>query len=237
MDDLSYNEETMDINILNLKSNDFFCNKQNNFLKIESQAETNFNQHANLKEKTETFVYIQMELCALTLQKWLEEKPYKKRMKLTSNYFHQIVNAVNYLHTKGLIHCDLKPNNIFLTSKGHIKIGDFGLVQKVKKYASIKSENGTFFYMSPERRKNQPFDFKSDIYSLGIILFDMLLTFKTTMERHRILCDLIDNNNFPAQLSLNQKDLIKSMLSLKPQDRPNCSELKQLLNSIFWDVK
>ena len=76
------------------------------------------------------------------------------------------------LHDKKILHRDLKSANIFLTANKTIKIGDFG-ISKVLDNTSAKTFVGTPYYLSPEVCENRPYDFKSDLWSLGCILYEM----------------------------------------------------------------
>jgi translation initiation factor 2-alpha kinase 3 len=107
--------------------------------------------------------------------------------------------------TQGLIHRDLKPSNIFFAPDGAIKIGDFGLVTAMAEEASYSpmspernvvcgggfspfqrthtDQVGTQLYMSPEQIEGQPYNHKVDIYSLGLILVELLWPLSTQMEQ------------------------------------------------------
>lgn len=108
----------------------------------------------------------------------------------------QIVEGLNHIHSQGIIHRDLKPANIFLDSKEDVKIGDFGLAisgeKKVLEASTSTMDGddsitrpgvGTPFYTSPEQEKEGHLNEKVDIYSLGIIFFEMCYAFSTGMER------------------------------------------------------
>lgn len=91
--------------------------------------------------------------------------------------FKQMLSALNSAHRAGIIHRDIKPNNVMINSEGVVKVTDFGLA-KDKQYLGntiTLSTGGTLFYMSPEQVKDLSFtDYRSDIYSLGITLYEML---------------------------------------------------------------
>lgn len=88
----------------------------------------------------------------------------------------QIAEGLAAAHGAGIVHCDVKPDNIAVTSKGLVKIMDFG-VAKLKETPSIDyigSAPGTLFYMSPEQAQREQIDHRSDIFSFGIVLYEML---------------------------------------------------------------
>lgn len=150
------------------------------------------------------YLYIQMQLCQKeSLKEWLnlnQKRVYKDMLDI----FSQILDAVEYVHLRKLIHRDLKPSNIFFSLDGLIKVGDFGLVKDIEStfdcdhsrrsvtssYKGHTKEVGTTLYMSPEQSEGRMYDYKVDIYSLGIILFELLVPFSTAMERIKTLTDL-----------------------------------------------
>ena len=86
----------------------------------------------------------------------------------------QISTALDYAHQKGIVHRDIKPANIILTPTGQVKITDFGIARIEDTQQTIDGMVlGTPLYMSPEQAKGQPIDGRSDLYSLGVILYDL----------------------------------------------------------------
>ena len=168
------------------------------------------------------YLYIQQELCQKrTLQEWLRQTKDRNLLQVVK-FFAQIVEAVEYIHLNKLIHRDLKPGNIFLASsvdsecasddKMTVKIGDFGLAttavsrfdgealtpdgDNIPVRVNLTGQVGTHLYMSPEQSRKQPYDFKVDIYSLGLIFFELLVPFSTDMERYDTLTR-VRKMNFP----------------------------------------
>ncbi|XP_058455299.1 eukaryotic translation initiation factor 2-alpha kinase-like [Malaya genurostris] len=193
------------------------------------------------------YLYIQMQLCRKqSLKEWLSLNDLTARQDKIIPIFEQIVNAVEYVHLKGLIHRDLKPSNIFFSLDGRIKIGDFGLVTDSSDLQYDNDHNlpgmimvtgtkdrhtrqvGTQLYMSPEQLKGLPYDYKVDIYSLGLILFELLVSFGTEMERI-VTLKHVRKDQFPSNFEKTYTDeyqLLKLMLSDTPGNRPTTFGIK-----------
>ena len=91
------------------------------------------------------------------------------------NWFIEICEAIKYIHNKNILHRDLKELNIFLTSNNNIKLGDFGLAKQLNANNNVAfTMVGTIIYESPEILNGRPYDKKSDIWSLGVILYHLL---------------------------------------------------------------
>jgi TolB-like protein/Tfp pilus assembly protein PilF len=88
----------------------------------------------------------------------------------------ELCGALAAAHGKGIIHRDIKPDNIMITSRGSVKIMDFGLASFKDKIMSATSEavSGTYSYMSPEQARGEPVDFRSDLFSVGVVLYQMV---------------------------------------------------------------
>ena len=101
------------------------------------------------------------------------------------NLFHQMIDAIEYVHSQGLIHRDIKPSNFMVTQEGSIKLLDFGIAKNLNDGAvdytktSMAQQMGTPMYMSPEQVRNTAeITEKSDIYSLGVVLWQMVMNKK-----------------------------------------------------------
>lgn len=121
-------------------------------------------------------VYIAMEfLEGIPLYDILQERCLKA--KDVVEFGIQIAMALNYAHEKGVIHRDIKPSNITVAPDGRIKITDFGIARIEDSLAALQTQTGEIMgtpaYMSPEQALGQPVDGRSDIFSLGIVLYEM----------------------------------------------------------------
>ena len=90
------------------------------------------------------------------------------------DWFTQICLSIKHIHDRKILHRDLKSQNIFLTKNDLIKLGDFGIA-KCLEFTMQKASTfiGTPYYLSPEIVQNLPYSFKSDIWSLGVLLYEM----------------------------------------------------------------
>uniref|UniRef100_A0A673YE43 Eukaryotic translation initiation factor 2-alpha kinase 3 n=1 Tax=Salmo trutta TaxID=8032 RepID=A0A673YE43_SALTR len=193
------------------------------------------------------YLYIQMQLCRKdTLKDWMSQRclPEHRERSQCLGIFLQISEAVHFLHSKGLMHRDLKPSNIFFTVDDVVKVGDFGLVTAMDQeededdsgpltpmpsYARHTGQVGTKLYMSPEQLSGDLYSHKVDIYSLGLILFELLCPFRTQMERVRTLTE-VRGLQFPAVFAKNnvqELGMVRSMLSLNPAERPEAADITE----------
>ncbi|KAL0983668.1 hypothetical protein UPYG_G00131050 [Umbra pygmaea] len=200
------------------------------------------------------FLYIQMELCDLkNLKVWIDERNAHRmpnRREESLYITQQIVNGVEYIHSKKLIHRDLKPPNIMfgMSDKGLgdqlvIKIGDFGLVTAEdnddnENLLERTKHTGTRSYMAPEQRNHISYDRRVDIYALGLIYFELLYNL-SGMEKAKVWEEIKSQRlpqRFQTQFTIEHK-LIESMLSPNPEHRPDARQLKMDLQSITVHVQ
>ncbi|XP_041376124.1 eukaryotic translation initiation factor 2-alpha kinase 1-like isoform X2 [Gigantopelta aegis] len=230
----------------------------------ESAVEEAENADESCLLMTNVILYIQMELCSLTLSDWMKKRNTDIHAdssggEMSINHdnmhiFNQILRGVDFIHSQGLMHRDLKPKNIFLQGLDlHVKIGDFGLatedfqgsngestiltpspaVKELFVFEHHTSEVGTYTYAAPEQREGRIYDSKCDIYSLGVIFFEQYQCFTTEMERHKQIKDLRAGNlpqefvdNWPSQAKA-----VKEMTKSFPQERPTAKSL--LMSDLF----
>ncbi len=87
----------------------------------------------------------------------------------------EVADALQYGHDRGVIHCDVKPQNVLIDARGHAKLVDFGISQSLAATSALTSSvSGTAGYVAPEQLEGVPLDGRADIYSLGTVLYEML---------------------------------------------------------------
>ena len=166
------------------------------------------------------------------IQKQREKKsPFTEKEII--NYLTQICLALNHIHKKKIIHRDLKSGNIFLTKSGLVKLGDFGIAKGFKNtWEKAKTKVGTPYYLSPEIINSKPYDSKSDIWALGVLLYEMM-TFKMPFNASSLpsLSLKIIKGYYPSPPTSYSKDLIdlvKKCLNLDPKKRPSVENILRL---------
>ncbi|KAL0819440.1 hypothetical protein ABMA28_007545 [Loxostege sticticalis] len=223
---------------------EFEVDSQNQSLTVPSEnvPETPRPQSVRLHQ----VLYIQMEFCEKhTLRQAIDNGLWQEHFRAW-RLFREIVEGLAHVHQRGMIHRDLKPVNIFLDSNDHVKIGDFGLATKaftaipVDEKAkpeeiggSLTGQVGTALYVAPELLQEAGkviYNQKVDIYSLGIILFEMFHPIATGMERMKVLTDLRARDvrmpqGFLSEENAKQIHVIRWLLDHDASLRPTCAEL------------
>ena len=119
--------------------------------------------------------YIVMELIeGITLKQYLEKKGCLN-WRETLHFAMQIAKALEHAHSRGIVHRDIKPHNIMILKDGSIKVADFGIARIASAQSTLTREAlGSVHYISPEQAKGAWVDDRSDLYSLGVVMYEML---------------------------------------------------------------
>ncbi len=151
----------------------------------------------------------------------------------------QCVESLYYLHSKGFVHCDVKPDNFLVSRHGEVKLIDFTISQKVAKGLSKlfafkkKTIQGTRSYMSPEQINGLSLDGRSDVYSMGCVMYELVtgrppftgVSPNDLLNKHisaQIPSPLVVNDNVTSEYA----NLVRNMMAKKPEGRPES----------MWDV-
>jgi len=182
-------------------------------------------------------IYIIMEYCkggdmAQIIRKCIKECTYIQESMIWK-IFSQILQAINICHTRKqgkILHRDIKPGNIFLDSYNNAKLGDFGL-SKILSIGNCfaQSHVGTPYYMSPELIKENKYNEKCDIWSLGCLIYEMA-ALKPPFEAstHLLLAKKITLGKFeriPIRYSEDLQSIIEKMLKINQNERPSAELL------------
>ena len=119
--------------------------------------------------------YIVMELIdGITLKQYMEKKG-TLNWKETLHFAMQIAKALEHAHGRGIVHRDIKPHNIMLLKNGAVKVTDFGIARLMSQSNTLTKEAlGSVHYISPEQAKGGRVDNRSDLYSLGVVMYEMM---------------------------------------------------------------
>ncbi len=146
------------------------------------------------------------------------------------SYFRQITNAIDYLHQHDIIHRDIKPENIMITNNDVLKLTDFGLSKRCKKDDFCDTYCGTTDYLAPEIASERSYNYFVDIWSLGVLLYEMLYgdaPFYSTNKK-KIISNIRNvKYTFPHDVDEFAQDLITKILRKKPRERLQIEQILQ----------
>ena len=177
---------------------------------------------------TDKYVFLILELCETDLYSYINNNEINEED--TKFIIKQIIEAIKYIMDNNIVHRDLKPHNILInTPTKIIKICDFGFAKEFKDTLLSNTFCGSPLYMAPELLQNQKYNIKSDIWSLGIIMYQIVM--KNHPFKSNNISDLIHkiNNNKPiltgSPFSYECKELINKLLIVDYEERLDWHEL------------
>lgn len=120
--------------------------------------------------------YIVMELVdGITLKQYMERRGGYLNWKESLHFAMQIAKALEHAHNQGIVHRDIKPHNVMILKNGSAKVTDFGIARIMSSQSTLTKEAlGSVHYISPEQAKGGRVDNRSDLYSLGVVMYEML---------------------------------------------------------------
>ncbi len=178
--------------------------------------------------------YIVMELIdGITLKQYMEKKG-TLNWKETLHFGMQIAKALEHAHSRGIVHRDIKPHNVMVLKNGSVKVTDFGIARIMSKSNTLTKEAlGSVHYISPEQAKGGRVDIRSDLYSLGVVMYEMM-TGRAPYDGESPVAVAIQhiNGGAPMPSTLNPnipgglEQIIMKAMALNPDERySNATEM------------
>jgi serine/threonine protein kinase len=191
--------------------------------------------HPNIVHLEDSFVdnlhyYLVMEVVTGgDLADFIHNSQSQCRERVAAGLFFQIVSGIQYCHSRGVAHRDLKPQNILLTKDHDVKIADFGLCHFHSPDSAMKTICGTAVYLAPECLTGGKYDgFARDIWSLGVILYELVTReFPWTIENGPLMYKQILSGKYPMPKNASPicTELIARLLKVRPTDRPTAAQI------------
>jgi len=166
--------------------------------------------------KDRKYLYMLMESC-LGGELWTILRDRGNFDDSTTRFYTScVVEAFDYLHSRGIIYRDLKPENLLLDAVGYVKLVDFGFAKKLQVGRKTWTFCGTPEYVAPEVILNKGHDISADYWSLGVLMFELLtgtppFTGTDPMKTYNIILKGIDAIDFPRNITARAKELIKKL--------------------------
>ncbi|CAG9320770.1 unnamed protein product [Blepharisma stoltei] len=202
--------------------------------------------HTNIIKYLDSFIADNELLIAI---EWAEKGDLKRIIKRAQieessieeskiwEYMYQIASALKHMHDKRIMHRDLKPANIFISADNSLKLGDLGLGRYLSSQTiEAFSRVGTPLYMSPEVLKGNGYDWKSDVWSLGCVVYELACLrspFKQEDQKMSLydLFNTINKGEFPPlpdRYSEELRQLVNSMIQIDPKNRLSIDQIVEL---------
>jgi serine/threonine protein kinase len=189
--------------------------------------------------ENEKYIYIIMEYCpGGDLFSYIEKRDFKIKEERAAEIVHKLCTTVYFLHQYGIVHRDLKPENILMmdqTDNADIRLVDFGLGKMLGPGEKCDEPFGTFSYVAPEVLQEKPYDFKVDLFAIGIITYLLVAGFlpfdDEDSEKEIARQTVYDPTPFPKKIwdniSQEAKMFVDNLLSKDPEKRMNLQEVLQ----------
>ncbi|XP_028402383.1 uncharacterized protein LOC114525324 [Dendronephthya gigantea] len=184
-------------------------------------------------------IWIEMEYAdGGTLAQYLTKLDREMEEKEILKMFYEMALALQCIHQHKILHRDMKTQNIFLTLEGHVKLGDFGISKQLGNTKSnANTVLGTPYYISPEICEGRDYNEKSDIWSLGCVLYEMANKQKTFESTNlpALVNKIVKGQFAPIRGNYSQdfKALVRDCLQIEPQYRPDASELVSRVHELL----
>ncbi|XP_059170434.1 cGMP-dependent protein kinase 1-like isoform X2 [Physella acuta] len=192
--------------------------------KIMMEADSTFITKLHKTFRDKKYVYMLMEVC-LGGELWTILRDRGHFDDLTARFCVAcVLEAFSYLHAKGIIYRDLKPENLLLDARGYVKLVDFGFAKKIGVGKKTWTFCGTPEYVAPEIILNKGHDHSADYWSLGILMFELLngtppFSGSDPMRTYNIILKGVDHIEFPKKISRSAHVLIKKLCRDNPMER------------------
>lgn len=178
---------------------------------------------------TDKIQFIVMEYVdGITLKEYIEQRGEPLTYKETVHFIPQVLLALQNAHDKGIVHRDIKPQNIMISGDGTIKIMDFGIARLARSEIHTEQQQaiGSVHYISPEQAQGAPTDMRADIYSTGIMMYEMLsgcLPFEGTKPEEiaikQISCEAVPLNVVNPSVPEGLVAITKKAMEKDPKQR------------------
>ncbi|XP_035255540.1 cGMP-dependent protein kinase 1-like isoform X2 [Anguilla rostrata] len=191
---------------------------------IMQEAHSDFIVRLYRTFKDSKYLYMLMEAC-LGGELWTILRDRGSFEDATTRFYTAcVVEAFSYLHSKGIIYRDLKPENLILDHRGYAKLVDFGFAKKIGFGKKTWTFCGTPEYVAPEIILNKGHDISADYWSLGILMYELLtgsppFSGPDPMKTYNIILRGIDMIEFPKKIAKNAGNLIKKLCRDNPSER------------------
>ena len=214
---------------------------ENDILKfLQKSPHPNIVKTYDIYRNQDFFLFVIEYIPSGNLKNYLLENRNKLSFKELRTIMYQIASAVMFIHSHGIVHRDLKPENVLIkkNEKGEliIKLIDFGFGRVLGRLDFVNEPYGTFYYASPEILNKTPYGFKTDIWSLGVIFYLIVVGVNPFGENEKDLKIIQKNINnaiftFPEGLTIDSKikEMITQCLSVDQKKRPKIEDITKIL--------